>query len=220
MLDNSVDVTTKTDATQKFAIAAGANVTLNGYGVSASAETIITPNEGQLLVTPTGETNNNLTFTNSSNLTVIFEGETGFGSTQKGIITLNSNGGTLNVMGNIMNVAANINVNAKAGKVILTEPTLSGTKTVVSGSKDAQVEIKKALPTDCGVTTLNNFELKAYANLEEMKKAEKNVTTEEQYQSLQAWINSFGLNGKATVTTVSDDNVIIKFTTNVSNVTL
>ena len=234
VLNNSIVVTT---GAQPVTVAAGTTVTINTVKVTAQSEVTLTATGKNLVVTPNNGSNN-LTFENTTtgNTNITFKGESGFGSTQAGTITIKSTNGTVTVKGEDMNVASNITVDVKEGEVDITSNTLGGNKNVnVSSSKDATTTVKAiaktAAPDELKGKTV---ELKVYdaENEEDMDelKAALGVASvsSELLAKVQEYINAFAINGKgatvavdatdATKVTITLDNTVEVSNVSISNI--
>ena len=202
VLTNGVEVTSS--KVQEYKVNAGTTVTMNQIKMTTSKDTNVKVNGNELTVESNTEAND-LVFENKKDreITIVFEGKDDNTSAQSGSITIKENA-KVTIISNKVNVNADLKVEVNNGDIDLTEPSLTGDKTVTV-AKDAQTEIKAVAETKAPIL-LNDFEMKEYTDEDLKKSFGENATKVKEY------IASFGINGKGAKITVSKDSKDVTIT--------
>ena len=203
---------------QNYKLQAGSTAIINKVKVSASQDATISAT-GKALTIKANESANDLVFENSSEgeAVITFTGLDNNTSEQKGTITIKSNGGKVTVESQKVNVSANIKVEVNNGEVDITEPSLTGDKTVTVSAEEGKQSTIVANATTKAPVTMNNVELKDYTD-EEIKST-FGVTNQDEIIAIDQYINSFELNGKGATISVNkgEDKVTITVNGNAQN---
>lgn len=202
VLTNGVEVTSS--KVQEYKVNAGTTVTMNQIKMTTSKDTNVKVN-GNVLTVESNTEANDLVFENKKDreITIVFEGKDDNTSAQSGSITIKENA-KVTIISNKVNVNADLKVEVNNGDIDLTEPSLTGDKTVTV-AKDAQTKIKAVAETKAPIY-LYNFEMKEYTDEELKKSFGENATKVKEY------IASFGINGKGAKITVSKDSKDVTIT--------
>ncbi len=195
-----------------YTVLAGKTVTINGVKVTTAKETEIKSqvNTGvkELEVTVKQETND-LTFENviAQNVTeteakITFVGKSDLTDKQLGDITIKTTGGKVTVAKQNVNVSGALNVEVNSGEVDISDPALTGTKTVNVSNKDDKTKATVTVNTKMAapVVILAGTEIKEYT-AKDFETAFTTATNAEK-ELINQYMKAFNLNGKnATIKT-------------------
>ncbi len=191
-----------------YTVLAGKTATVNGVKVTAQQDTemaskINDAGEKELAVTVRKEVNN-LTFENviAGNVTekeakIIFVGKANLADKQLGDITIKTTGGKVTVTKQNVNVSGALNVEVNSGEVDISDPALTGKKTINVSKEEGKdntiitVNTKMAAPFAIPAGT----EIKEYSD-KELDTLFTTATSAEK-QLIKTYIDAFKLNGKS-----------------------
>ena len=197
-----------------YNVEANAEATINDVKVT-TAEDVTIAASGTYLYVTANEVDNDLTFANETEnkvVNIVFVGSLDNTSEQKGKITIETKGGSVSVTSVNVNVSAEMKVEVTNGTATITDPSLTGDKTVtVSADKDKTSTVVAVANTKAPVN-MADIELKDYTDkeIEDLFPAIKD--NQEKILAVREYINSFGINGKGAKITVAENSDMVTIT--------
>ncbi len=209
ILTNNVEVAST--ATKTYTIDAGANAIVNGLKITTQKATVVTSDAaGAVYTVEANKEANDLVFESKKDqeITIKFNGAADNSSAQAGSIKIKTNGGKVTVSSEKVNVNAELTVEVNNGEVDVTEPSLTGNKTVTV-PKDANAKItmkaKTVAPAKVAAKAkTDEIELKNYTD-DELKTL-FSIQDAAEINAARAYLNSFGLNEKGAKLKIKSDD--------------
>lgn len=189
-----------------YTVLAGKTVTINGVKVSVAKDTEIKSQVNasvkELEVTVRKETND-LTFENviaqnvpETEAKITFVGKSDLTDKQLGDITIKTTGGKVTVAKENVNVSGALNVEVNSGEVDISDPALTGTKTVNVSNKDDKTKATITVNTKMAAPVIipAGTEIKEYTAKDFETDFTSATTTEKEL--INQYMKAFNLNGK------------------------
>lgn len=202
---NGVEV----EGNKTYTVEANARVIMNDIAVTTEKEVSIVA-DGTDLYVAANDSENDLVFENTTTgaVNIIFVGSADNTSEQKGTITIKTSGGIVSVTAPNVNVSADMKVEVNNGTVDITNPALTGDKTVTVSADENKSSTVVAKAQTTAPITIEGKELKDYTD-EEIKEVfgveDQNVVI-----AIDQYINSFELNGTGAKITVKKGSDTVK----------
>ena len=193
-----------------YNVKADTTAIINDVNVT-TAEDVTIKADGKDLYVTANDVDNELTFVNETEdpdekVNIIFIGAPDNTAEQKGKITIETKGGSVTVSSLNVNVSAEMQVEVTNGTATITNPSLTGNKSVtVSADKNETSKVVAVAKTKAPIA-MTDIELKDYTDKElgELFPAIKD--NQEKILAVREYINSFGINGKGAKITVAKNS--------------
>lgn len=190
---------------EELTIAANSTVTINNAEVTTEKETVIGVSANTLTVSANEEANDLVFVNNGGTLTIEFEGNEQNTSVQSGSIVIKSTGGSVTLSSNGANVDSELTIEVNSGVVDIKEPSFTGDKNVTVSVEEGKTSTINIVANTKAPATLTDVSV----DLTDEELREVDNVTDDNFDDVKAFLQSFGLSGTgAKITAIEDDDKV------------